>query len=95
VRTAIRRSVTSGLTASGGVLALLVGLALIDERVRERLTRLYSSGAGRGEIATAGAQLRDMAEVLAVAVRDQSVDQAPLVIFGLAAIVLLLFMLRT
>jgi hypothetical protein len=77
------------------VLALLVGLALIDERVRERLSRLYSSGAGSGEIATAGAQLRDMAEVLAAAVRDQSIDQAPLVIFGLAAIVLLLFMLRT
>ena len=95
MRTAIRRSVTSGLTASGGVLALLVGLALIDERVRERLSRLFSSRAASGEIATAGARLQEMTEVLALAVRDQSIEQAPLVIFGLAAIVLLLFMLRT
>jgi len=91
----MRRPFAGGLTAIGGLCALLVGLALVDERVRDRLARLASSRTASGEIASAGAKLQELVEIVALAVRDQSIEQAPLVIFSLAAIVLLLFMLRT
>ena len=90
-----RRPLASGITAGGGVLMLLLGLALIDERVRYRLARLFTSPAATGEIASAGGRVRDLMEVLVMALRDQSIEQAPLVIFALAATVLLMFMMRT
>jgi hypothetical protein len=83
------------LTVIGGLCALVVGLAVVDERVRVRLAGLANAQTASGEIASAGTKLRELAEVVAVAVRDQSIDNAPLVIFGLAAMVLVLFMLRT
>jgi len=91
----MRRPFAGGLTAVGGLCALVVGLALVDERVRERLARLTTTRAASGEIASAGAKLQELVELVAMAVRDQSIEQAPLVIFALAAIVLVLFMLRT
>ncbi len=83
------------MTAGGGLLALVLGLALVDERVRERISRLFVARTASGEIASAGARLQALAETLTIAVRDQSIEQAPLVIFALAAIVLVLFMLKT
>ena len=47
------------------------------------------------EIAAAGARVQDFTSVLAEVARDQTATHAPLRIFGLAATVLTLFMLRT
>ena len=47
------------------------------------------------ELATAGRQLTDFTSVIATAARDQSLGHAPLLMFTLAAAVLVLFMLRT
>lgn len=91
----IRRPIYGGLTAGGGLLALVVSLALIDERMRNELARAFTDGAPPGELVTLGAQLRDLALVAAQAVRYQSIEHAPMVIFALAAAVLVLFMTRT
>jgi hypothetical protein len=91
-----RGQLSGGLTALGGLLAVVVGLAIIDYRVRDHLAGLV---AGRrlpsGELASFGARLQDLLLVVLQAVRDQSLDHAPLVIFALAATVLVLFMLRS
>jgi hypothetical protein len=91
----VTRPFSGGLTVAGGLCALVVGLALVDERVRVRLADLATGRTTSGELASVSAKLQQLAEVVAEAVRDQSIEQAPLVIFGLAAIVLVLFMLRT
>ena len=90
----MQRPFSGGLTAAGGVCALVVGLAAIDDRVREQIAHAFSSK-GPSEMATAGTWLLDLVLIAVQAVRDQSIEHAPLVIFGLAALVLVLFMLRT
>lgn len=92
---AIRRPLIGGLTAAGGVVALVVGLAAIDERVRNEVARAIAGSAASDEIVTAGSRLQDIALVVAQAVRYQSIEHAPMVILALAAAVLVLFMTRT
>ena len=96
--TSMRRrsfSAFGGVTAAGGVCALVAGLALYDERVRLQLSRIVSGRAPSGEIATAGERMQEAVSVLVQAVADQSIEHAPLVVFGVAALVLVLFMTRT
>lgn len=92
---AMRRHVFGGLTAAGGFGALVVALALFDGRVRDQLSNVFARRGPTNEIATAGARAQELLAVLAQVVTDQSIEHAPLVIFGLAALVLVLFMLRT
>ena len=47
------------------------------------------------EIAGVGAQIQNVSTVVYKAARDHSVEHAPMVIFGVAAVVLVGFMLRT
>jgi hypothetical protein len=82
------------LSAAGGVLALVVGLAAIDSRVRDQVVRLAGLRPAT-EIASVGGYVQDFVLVVVQAVRDQSMERAPLVIFTLAAMVLVLFMLRS
>jgi hypothetical protein len=91
----MRRPFAGALTAAGGLLALVIGLAAIDERVRDQVTRVIQRGGPTEELTTMGARLQDLVAIGAQAVRDQSIEHAPLVIFALAAAVLVLFMLRT
>lgn len=83
--------------AVGGVLALVVCLAAIDGDVREEVARLsrLSSGGAPTAMGAVSADVRDLGVVVIQAVGDQSIEHAPLVIFALAATVLVLFMLRT
>jgi hypothetical protein len=70
-------------------------MAVIDPRVRAQFTQMLTTGGPTSEMVAATGQLRTFVFVLLQAVRDQSMDHAPLVIFGLAALVLVMFMLRT
>jgi hypothetical protein len=90
-----RRSVFGGFTAVAGLCALVASLAIMDERVRDEISRVVSGHAPSGEIVTLGAQAQDMATVLIQAARDHTMAHAPLVIFAVAALVLVLFMTRT
>ena len=89
-----RPSVFGGATAMGGALALVLGLAVIDDRVRDAIGRLASGRAPAGELATVGDRFQDLLGIAMQAIRDQSIENAPLVIFALAALVLVAFMTR-
>ena len=91
---ALRRRVFGGLTAAGGAGTLVVALALFDERVRDQIASALSRRGATDEMAGAAARARELLGVLVQAVTDQSIEHAPLVLFGLAALVLILFMLR-
>ena len=91
----IRRPFAGGLTTAGGLLALVIGLAAIDERVRDQIARAFTSRGPSSEITLFGSHLADMAMIAARALRDQSIDHAPLAIFALGAGILVLLMTRT
>ena len=83
------------LLATGGLSVLFTGLAIVDPRVRDQIAQIVSGQGASGEVGSAVAQVQRVVEVAFVAMRDQSLAYAPLTIFGLAAIVLFLFMKRT
>jgi hypothetical protein len=89
-----RRRFGEALISAGALVLLLLTLVAVDDRVREQVSLRFRTSP-TADLVTAGTQVRDLASVVFVAARDQSVAHAPLVIFALAAAVLTLFMLRT
>lgn len=80
--------------SGGTVVILLLVLIGFDDRVRDQVSmRLHARPSV--ELASAGRQLGDLTTVITHAAREQSLGHAPLLIFTLAAAVLVLFMLRT
>lgn len=71
---------------------VLLGVVSVDDRVRERFGDLISGGDG---ISTWGNRAADLGGALVSAVRHQSIENAPLVMFATVGAVLVLFMLRT
>ena len=89
------RSMSGGVAGVAGVCAVIVGLAAIDVRVRDQLSALLSGRGPSGELMTATARLQEIGLTILQAVRDQSIEHAALTIFALAALVIVMFMLRT
>ena len=91
----MRRIFGDALISMGALVALLTALVFVDDRVREQVSLRFSGAQPSTELANAGAHLRNLATVVMEAARDQSLEHAPILIFALAAVVLVLFMLRT
>ena len=91
IRRARARDVIGSLI---GFLAVFGTLILVDPRVWYQMRSLISSGAP-DEIRDVGKQLETLGDALLLAVRDQSIDHAPLLLFSAVAIVLVVFMVRT
>ena len=87
IKLSMRQAVMSGLVFASVVLALTV----VDARVRERVGDVVS---GRDGTLWA-ARLSDLGDALVTAVRHQSIENAPLVVFAAVGAVLFLFMLKT
>jgi len=87
----MRRVLNDALISAGALVVLLVMLVSIDGRVRDQIagSMRYASVAGTG------AQIGNVGSIVLEAVLEQSVAHAPLAIFSVAAVVLVLFMLRT
>lgn len=88
----MRRVVNDALMSAGALAILLFVLVSVDARVREHAVRIVNS-ASSGDVG--GTRLSDIGSTLLVAARDQSVAHAPLAIFVVVAVVLLLCMVRT
>ena len=89
----MRRAFNETLMSAGTVAILLLALVAFDDRVRDELSRRLATPSI--ELAGAGQLARDFTSVIAEAAREQSLAHAPLLIFALAATVLVLLMLRT
>jgi hypothetical protein len=87
------RGFSEALMSAGTVAVLLLALVAFDGRVGDEISRRVARPSV--ELAGAGQQVRDLTSVIAEAARDQSIAHAPLLIFTLAATVLVLLMLRT
>ena len=86
----VRESATSALSFS----IVLAALVSIDPRVRERFWSLFVDPRG-GALSPLGDRLGDLGGVLLAAARDQSIENAPLLIFSVVGVMLVAFMLRT
>jgi hypothetical protein len=90
----MRRAMNDAMLTAGSVLALIIGLIAIDADVRNQLSMRLASHP-LADVASTSDRVRAIASVVFVAAREQTVAHAPLAIFTLAAVVLVLFMLRT
>ena len=88
------RGFVEALMSAGAVILLLLTLVAIDPRVREQIVEPFSSRPSVA-LSSAGSRVRDAGNAIAKAARDKSLANAPLLIFGLSATILVLFMLRT
>jgi hypothetical protein len=90
-----KRAIGDALISVAALCALIAMLAAFDVRVREQISMRVSAGQPASQVANAQATVRNLASVVFLAARDQSIEHAPMVIFVLLAIVLFMFMLRT
>jgi hypothetical protein len=79
--------------SAGALVIILLALVSFDPRVREQVDLRLSSPSAA--VTDAGHGLQSMTSVVLDALREQSLDRAPLLIFVFGAGVLLLFMLRS
>jgi hypothetical protein len=86
-RLGMREGVVSAVVFS----AVLFALVSVDPRVREHVSELYSSGS----VTPWGDRLGDLAGTLMAVVRDQSLDNAPLLVFATVGAMLTLFMFKS
>jgi hypothetical protein len=88
------RGLREGATSALGLSIVVAALVSIDPRVRERFWSLFDNPSG-GSLSPLGDRLGDLGGVLLAAARDQSIENAPLLIFSVVGVMLVVFMLRT
>ena len=81
------------LISGAALIILLIALVAIDHRVRERVEAAVQ-GDLSSDVRSATSMANEVAGVIMIAARDQSIDHAPMVVFVFAATVLVLGMLR-
>ena len=87
IKLGLRQAVLSSMVFGG----VLLALASVDARVRDRVSDVVSGGDG---ISPWGDRLSDLGGALSMAVRNQSLENAPLLVFAAVGAVLFVFMLR-
>jgi hypothetical protein len=87
IKLGLRQAVLSTMVFCGVLLALVS----VDARVRERMGEVVSGGDG---LTPWGDRLTDLAEALTTAVRYQSIENAPLLVFASVGAVLFIFMVK-
>jgi hypothetical protein len=88
------RVLRDALMSVGSVLVLLSVLIAFDTGVRDQVSRRVLTHPS-AEVTSVGRQAHDFTNVIVATAREQSRGHAPLLIFTLAAAVLVAFMLRT
>jgi len=71
---------------------VLFALVSADPRVRDHVSDLFGNG---GVIGPLGERASDLGAALWLALRDQSIDNAPMLVFATVGAVLTLFMLKS
>jgi len=90
----MRRALDNALLSAGAAVILLLVLVAVDDNVRSQVWRQAATPPSV-HLADVSHQASHIAHVVWLAVRDQSFANAPMLIFGVAAAVLVTFMLRT
>jgi hypothetical protein len=81
-----------GLISGGVFVILLFALVSVDARVQDRFHELV---AGQSSVSSFGDRAGQLGDALLTAVKYQSIENAPMVVFATVGAVLFLFMVRT
>jgi hypothetical protein len=87
IKLSLRQWMLSTLVFGG----VLIALTSVDARVRERVSDVVTGG---DSLTPWGDRVSDLGSALALAVRHQSIENAPLLIFAAVGAVLIVFMLK-
>jgi hypothetical protein len=90
----MRGAYREALMSAGAMTILLLALFAGDARIRDQFSQRFVARPSL-ELASVDRQVRDVTTAIAHAASAQSRAHAPLLIFSVAAAVLVLFMLRT
>jgi hypothetical protein len=90
----IRRWFGDALISIAALAVLLTLIASVNERVRQEVSLRLTSTHAQADIAEVAADMHDAAGTVIEAARHQSIEHAPLLVFVIAACVLVAFMLR-
>lgn len=88
------RGAREGAASAVSFGVVLAALVAIDPRVSDKFFSVVQHPSGEA-IAPFSDRLSELGSVVWMAARDQSVDNAPLLIFTVVAVVLVAFMLRS
>ena len=88
----IKFGVRQALVSGGVFVILMLTLVSVDARVQERFTDLV---AGHSDVTSFTDRASQLGDALATAVRYQSIENAPMVVFATVGALLFLFMVRT
>ena len=91
----MRRAFGDTMISVGALAALLATLVLVDDRVREQVSMRFNGRTPTAEFHDASARVSDIGHVVMMALRDRGLEHGPILIFAIAAVVLVIFMLRT
>ena len=86
----VRETATSALSVG----IVLTALVSFDPRVRARVGSLFGDPGGQ-VLAPLSDRMGELGNVLWMAARDQSVENAPVLLFTVVGVVLVAFMLRS
>jgi hypothetical protein len=90
----MRRTVNDAFMTIGSVLALVLALVALDDNVRTQVAQQLSANPATA-LVTFGERAQEIAAILIRSAQTQSLAHTPLVLFSIAGVVLVLFMLRT
>jgi hypothetical protein len=85
------RGIKQGFVSTAIFAVVVAALVSIDERVRERFSALVTGG----QVTPGGDRLSDLGEALMAALRYQSIENAPLLVFVAVGAVLFVFMVKS
>jgi len=88
----LKLGIRDGAVSAGIFAAILFALVSTDARVHDHVSDLFG---GTGAVGPWGDRLTDLGSALWTAVKDQSIDNAPLLVFATVGAVLTLFMFKS
>jgi hypothetical protein len=87
------RGIKQGFISTAIFAVVLVGLVSVDDRVRDQFSAVLGSS-GQG-LTPWGDRVSDLGDALVSAVRHQSIENAPLLVFTAVGAVLLVVMFKS
>jgi hypothetical protein len=87
----MNRRLRQALVSAAVFAVILAALVSVDDRVQERFSDVFGSGNG---VSPWGDRLSDLGGALTSALRHQSIENAPLLVFAAVGAVLFVFMVR-
>ena len=88
----MNRRINQALASIAVFVAILVALVSVDDRVQAQFTEVFSSGSG---LSPWGDRVSDLGGALTSAIKHQSIENGPLLVFAAVGAVLFVFMVRT